>query len=396
MLRLVLALIPLSLLLSLVLAAALVRVSTALGAFDGAGVAGQVKAPRRRVPNTGGVAIFWAVVLPIAACVVHLWPLAREDKEWQEGPALVPVDLWPHIDGLVERAPLAAWLFGAAAVLHVLGLVDDRRPLGPWLKLGIMTACAAAVVLMTETRIGTMLDPLVGGPWASVLVSVGWFVVVTNAMNFMDNMDGLAGGVAAVVATSLLAAALLAGQWFVGAVLALLLGALLGFLCFNRPPARIFMGDGGSLVVGFLLAFLSVRLTYFDPAAGWSERAVDWGRAGAWHAVLTPLVVLAVPLYDLVAVIAVRLSQRRSPLVGDLQHLSHRLVRRGLSRPQAVGVIVGLSGVTGVSGVLLGAVPAWGAVLIGVQVLLTLLVLAAYERASSPAHRDTSEPGAAS
>ncbi|HYE02798.1 MAG TPA: hypothetical protein VD963_06150 [Phycisphaerales bacterium] len=168
------------------------------------------------------------------------------------------------------------------------------------------------------------------------------------------------------------------------ALLALLLGALLGFLWFNFPilgarprRATIFMGDGGSLVVGFLLGFLTARTTYYTPAGG-----------GAWYGVLMPVVVLAVPLYDLAAVTAIRLWQGRSPLVGDLNHLSHRLVRRGLSRRSAVLVIWGLTAATAIGGISLGRLEGWQAALVGAQTALVLGVLAVLEFATphAPSH----------
>jgi len=211
----------------------------------------------------------------------------------------------------------------------------------------------------------------------SVAVTVLWFAAITNAFNFLDNMDGLSAGVATICAALLLACALLSGQWFVAGVLALLIGALLGFLAFNFPPASIFMGDGGSLVIGFLLAFGSVRVTYTDldtPAA----------TSGGWWAVLTPLVVLAIPLYDLTSVTLIRLSQGRSPFVGDTQHFSHRLVQRGLTRSAAVIVIYAGTLAAGLGGVLLTQVThAWQAGLIAAQTAVILIMLALLERGTN-------------
>jgi UDP-GlcNAc:undecaprenyl-phosphate GlcNAc-1-phosphate transferase len=240
----------------------------------------------------------------------------------------------------------------------------------------------ALPLVFPDTRLLTVLDHYAGGPWLSVVVTFGWILVVTNAMNFMDNMDGLSAGVAAVSAGCFLAASLLNGQLFVGGCLALLIGACLGFLAFNFPRrggARIFMGDSGSLVLGFLLAFLTVRTTYYGRAG---EAPVPPGAgfaSGAWYGVFMPLVVLAVPLYDFVSVVLIRLSQGRSPFVGDRQHLSHRLVQHGLSVPAAVAVIYGLTAVTGISGIALGSLQPWQAVLVGVQTILILLVAALFE-----------------
>lgn len=361
------------------------RAGVRLGTFDSAGVPGQVKAPPRRVPNTGGIAIFWAMALPILAGIAAVWAGDGRLIGW-----LAPA-AEEHLPGLREQTPLALALVGSLALLHVLGLRDDRRPMGPWIKLAIMAAPAVAIpVLFPSTRLLTVLDTAAGGAWASIAVTSLWFIVVTNAMNFMDNMDGLSGGVALIAGSLFMVAALLQGQWFVAGTLALLVGACAGFLRFNFPwrrPARIFMGDGGSLVLGFTLAFLTVRTTYLPVAETGAP-------SPAWHAVLMPLVVLAVPLYDFVSVVAIRLSQGRSPFVGDLQHLSHRLTYLGLSRRAAVVVILGLTAVTGITGILLSTLRPWQAVLAGVQVGLVLAVLAVFEcaRASRAMAEDRGAP----
>jgi UDP-GlcNAc:undecaprenyl-phosphate/decaprenyl-phosphate GlcNAc-1-phosphate transferase len=313
---LVLALAPVAFCVSLPLTALMVRMGHRLGAFDSPGVEGQVKAPPRRVPNTGGVAIFWAIAGPMLGGLAVVWL-------FMSGAAELPPFLDPlraHLPGVRVETPLAILVLACMGILHALGLIDDRRPLGPWVKMLVMAAVALAVPLLSrDTRLLTLLDSRVGGPWLSIAITALWFIVVTNAMNFMDNMDGLAAGVAATAGGCFLAATMLGGQWFVGACLALLIGACAGFLVFNFPRrggARIFMGDGGSLVLGFFLAFLTVRTTYFGgaPAPG--------DGAGGWYGVLMPLVVLAVPLYDFLSVVLIRLSQGRSPFVGDLQHLS--------------------------------------------------------------------------
>lgn len=340
-----------------------------LNALDSAGVPGQVKDARRKVPNLGGIAVFWAFVIPALTALIGARAATPEVFPAWMAEAKV------HLPGLVSEAGRAAWMLGGLGVMHVMGVWDDRKPLGPFVKLGVMLITCGMVVWMTDTRLLTMLDGHVGGAWLSVLITVVWFAVVTNAMNFMDNMDGLSGGTGAIAAALFMAAALVNGQWFVAACLALLVGALLGFLWFNFPRkggATIFLGDGGSLVVGYLLAFLTTRTTYVQ----------DGGmHASHWYGVLMPLVVLAIPLYDFVSVVVIRLSQGRSPFVGDLQHFSHRLVRLGLSKRAAVCVIYGFTAVTGVAGISLGSLAPWQAILVGVQVLLILLVLAVFERA---------------
>ena len=348
-----------------------------LNALDGPGVVGQVKAATRRVPNTGGIGIFAAIALPMTAGLLAInSPLA--DRVVEVFPALAV-----HLKGIASQTIAAAVLLAALTIVHVMGVIDDRRPLGATFKLVVMLAVATGLTLATQTRLLSFLDAWPGGSVVSILATVLWIVVVTNAINFIDNMDGLSGGVAAIAASCFLAATLVNGQWFIAVMLALLVGALLGFLVFNFPRraeggGTVFMGDGGSLVVGLLLAFLTVRTTYIHPATD----AIPG--SGAWYAVLMPLVVLAVPLYDFASVVIIRLRQGRSPFVGDLQHLSHRLVRRGLSRRDAVITIYGLTGITSIGGIALGSLAPYQAVLVGVQTVLVLLVLALYEgRATS-------------
>jgi UDP-GlcNAc:undecaprenyl-phosphate GlcNAc-1-phosphate transferase len=373
-------------------ATALVRlISHRLKAHDTPPVAGQVKFAARKVPNTGGIAIYLAIVVPILVgirAVVSMDPGATPvPGTW------LPDSFFPLIAGIQRQAPLALLLVGCLTILHILGLIDDRRPLGPWLKLAIMAMPAAAVPLahqffpsLADTRLLTMLDARTGGPWLSIAITALWFLVVTNAMNFMDNMDGLAGGVATVAASLFLAGTLLAPQpqWFVAACLALLIGACLGFLCFNWPRkggATIFMGDSGSLLLGFLLAFLTVRTTYVPAEAAPTQGSLF--ASPHWYAVLTPLIVLAIPLYDFTSVTLIRLSQGRSPFVGDLQHLSHRLVQRGLTKSTAVVVICGVTAITGMSAIFLRELSPGYAVLVGTQVALMLLILAIFEYAAS-------------
>lgn len=368
-----------------------------MNALDGAGVTGQVKAPARRVPNTGGIGIYAGVVLPMIAGLA----VVRFDAV---GPIVARVpELAPHLDGLRQMMGHAGIVLIAFTLLHALGLIDDRRPLGPGIKLALMLLVSVGAVVGTDSRLFTLLDGRVGGPWLSVAITVIWIVAVTNAFNFLDNMDGLAGGVAAICAAAFLVTSLVAAppQWFIAAMLALLVGSVLGFLVFNFPwrsragayqhqpderkgGASVFMGDGGSLVVGFLIALLSVRLTYVPQALGIADDPAAPATLRGWHVLLTPLVILAVPLYDLCSVSVIRLSQGKSPLVGDLQHFSHRLVGHGLSSRAAVLVIYGCAAATAIGGIALPRLEPWQGVLVGVQTLLILGVLAGYEWARTP------------
>jgi UDP-GlcNAc:undecaprenyl-phosphate GlcNAc-1-phosphate transferase len=194
----------------------------------------------------------------------------------------------------------------------------------------------------------------------------------------LDNMDGLSAGVAAIAAAILAAAALLTPrpdnhqpQLFVAGFLLLFVGSLLGFLGHNRPPARLFMGDAGSYLIGYLLAMATLTATF---AGG------DLPRHGA----LAPLCVMAVPIYDTVSVVLIRLRQRRSPFVGDKSHFSHRLVQLGMTKTQAVLTIYLATATCGLGALLLQQVATLvGALLILLLVACTLLLVAILESTGS-------------
>ncbi len=353
------------------LTAWLARAGRRFGTLDSPGTAGHRK-ELRPVPNIGGIAIVAAVAVPMLAGLVLLRAAPEAIVEAVPG-------IEAHLDRLRASEGIAWGVLASMLAIHLVGLRDDRRAIAPLPKLAVQAAAALAVATLLDTRLLMLLDAL--GPLGvalSVAATVLWIVAVTNALNFLDNMDGLAGGVAAIAAAVLLAATLLNAQWFVASLLACLLGGLLGFLVFNFPPARIFMGDGGSLPVGFLLGVLTVRTTYTDPGDP------QFLLGTAWYGLFMPLLVLAIPLYDLVAVCLIRLREGRPPWVGDQRHLSHRLLLRGMTPRRAVLTIWSLAAIVGVSGLLLGSLRPWQAVLVAGQGLAVLGVLAMLERFTPP------------
>lgn len=359
-----LALVAVGLVIGLPATAAARAVGRRRGAFDSPGAAGHVK-QLRQVPNNGGIAILLAVAAPVAAGIAAVWLVDAE--AWSRWLPAMTAD---HMARIKASTPVALAMILGMVVLFITGSIDDRRSLSPWVKLGIELAVAAVMVGWFEIRLLTML-----GFWPSVIITVIWIVVVTNAINFMDNMDGLAAGVSAIAAAIFMVACVLNRQWFIAATLALLIGGLVGFLVFNFPPASIFMGDRGALVIGFLLAILTVRTTYYTGEPGYPL-------GGGWYAGFMPLLVLAIPLYDFASVVLIRLRQGRSPFVGDQQHFSHRMVQRGLSPRGAVVVIWAATAVTGIGGISLGRLEGWQAILVGVQAALVLLMIALVEHAS--------------
>ena len=212
-------------------------------------------------------------------------------------------------------------------------------------------------------------------PGLAFAVSVVWIVGLVNSFNMLDNMDGLSAGVAAIAAAILAAAALLTPrpdnhqpQLFVAGFLLLLVGSLLGFLGHNRPPARLFMGDAGSYLIGYLLAMATLTATF---AGG--------GLQPSASGCLAPLCVMAVPIYDTASVVLIRLRQRRSPFVGDKSHFSHRLVKLGMTQRQAVLTIYLATATCGLGALLLHQVDGVGAILVLLLVACTLLLVAVLE-----------------
>jgi UDP-GlcNAc:undecaprenyl-phosphate/decaprenyl-phosphate GlcNAc-1-phosphate transferase len=268
-------------------------------------------------PYGGGLAIFAAVAIP-ATCGLAL-ALADQDGRF------VPDEVRRHLPGvLVQARQVFAILVGAAMMLLV-GYVDDRLGLSPAVKLAAQVAAAVTLVLADVVVTAHL-------PWpaAHVVLTILFVVFATNAANFIDNMNGLLVGVAAVQASCFLAIAVGSGQLFVAAILICLLGGLLAFLPRNFPRASLFLGDSGSLASGFLIAAMTIACKY------------DVGTTSA-RPVVMPLLILFVPLLDGVLVTVTRLAEGRSPFKAGQDHISHRLTRLGFTRDRAVIYLWGLS-----------------------------------------------------
>ena len=280
----------------------------------------------------GGIALFVASCGPVLAGTLVVWML-----DPAQPPGWVPAFVRPHLAGIASKLPIVLAIVGSALVLFVVGLIDDRRPLGAAPKLAVQLAVALFIAWPMEIRAAEALPEF----W-SVALTVVWILVITNAFNFLDNMDGLSAGVAAIAAGIFAITSMTTGQVFVPVMAWILIGSLLGFLAFNFSPATIFMGDAGSLVVGFLMSVLTVLTTFYDPRQ-------DLRPLG----VVVPVVVLAVPLYDVASVVAHRLLAGESPFRGDRRHFSHRLVRRGMSPRGAVLTIYLATAATGLPAIAL-------------------------------------------
>ncbi|MEL7267603.1 MAG: MraY family glycosyltransferase [Planctomycetota bacterium] len=266
----------------------------------------------------------------------------------------------------MSRLPQLWGIMAAGTVLMLLGLVDDRYGVHWSIRLGVQFVVAAMVVW----GLGFSMTVFIPLPWLTQTLSVLWIVAMINSFNMLDNMDGLSGGVAAIIAAGLATVMMLTPdgeggtpQLFVAGLLVVVCGSLLGFLFHNRPPARIFMGDGGSYLVGFLIAVASLLATY----AGY--------RGQTPQAVFAPLCLMAVPLYDLCTVLWIRFREGRSPFEGDKSHFSHRLVDLGLSKVQAVLTIYLVTAACGLAAILLRfIVPEGTPIVLAIVACMMLLI----------------------
>ncbi len=312
----------------------------------------------RVMPYGGGLAIFLTFILLILLGLT----LVLSGKIEQ-----IPSFQWLtiHHPGIHTRLNQMAGVLFGAFILLILGLFDDVKNFGPLFKLFIQFAVAALVVIGFDVRLSLFVQGISFG-W---IVSILWIVVLINSFNFLDNADGLSAGVALICTIVLLGVALVGGQVFVSAFLACLAGALLGFLGHNFPPARIFLGDAGSLVIGYLLAIGTILTTFYNEQNPQTSK----------FSVLIPLIVMAIPLYDFFSVIVLRWLSGVSPFVGDHRHFSHRLLKRGLTPRQMVLTIYLATGGTAVGAIMLRHLAGLPAFLIFLQTLCIVAIIGILE-----------------
>jgi UDP-GlcNAc:undecaprenyl-phosphate GlcNAc-1-phosphate transferase len=278
-----------ALLLVLVLTPAVGRVGRYLGIVDEPGERRRLHV--RPVPRLGGIALFLGIVVPSLAFLT--------------------------LDGVWRGILLGA------AVATTVGLIDDFRGLPWWGKLGGQSL-AACIAIGFGVTIDRFTFPIVGiqelPEWAGVPATFIWIVAIMNMLNFLDGLDGLAAGIAAIAGSTFAIIALSLGKPEAAILSAIVAGACFGFLRHNFYPARIFMGDSGALLLGFVLATVAIQGLL---------------KTAATVALFFPLLVLAIPILDTSFVVARRLKHREKLYVADQAHLHHRFLRRGFSQRRA-------------------------------------------------------------
>jgi UDP-GlcNAc:undecaprenyl-phosphate GlcNAc-1-phosphate transferase len=299
-----------------------------LGMIDQPGLR---KAHRLPVPLLGGLAVYVALALTFI--------------------------LFGNRDWLAE----GLGILGGATLLFLTGLWDDRYGMSARLKLAAQFVAAFGLVAA-----GVQVN-LLGDWWLNTLLTVAWVVSLTNAVNLMDNMDGLAAGISAVAAIFFFVLAASEGQGLVASLAAALFGSALGFLFYNFAPAMSFMGDAGALPLGFLLGVIGIKIKF-----------IHFPLASTWMA---PIVVLGVLIFDTSLVVFSRLRRHRPIFQGGSDHTSHRLVQLGISPPRAVLTLYVAATALGALALFLTRAPALTANLVfAVLVVLGFFLLIAFDR----------------
>ena len=322
----------------------------------------------KATPLLGGAAMLTGWVLVLAGGML-LWSRAGALEQTR-----ILQEYFPGAYSVLSRL---AFLVLAGVMAVALGTFDDVRHLkAHWKFLGQLI-----VALIAVWGGGIRITLFVAAPWFGFAVTVFWFMMLMNAINFFDNMDGLAAGTAGIALLLFTVAAGFQQQYFVACLSALGAGCAFGFWFYNYTPASIFMGDGGSHFLGYLLAVSSVGTIYFNSATASSRISV-----------LIPLCILAVPIFDAMCVTVVRAINGKPFWIGDHNHISHRFVRMGLSRKRAVQLVHVLCLLTG-----LGALPMlWGSLattaVVTVQMILVLTLITILQYAVIPRDLDSVVP----
>jgi UDP-GlcNAc:undecaprenyl-phosphate GlcNAc-1-phosphate transferase len=298
-------------------------------------------------PAARWLALKFGIIDQPAARKVHTTPIPRFGGIAMYGAVVIAL--------LVFRErfyfhQLVSILLGATWV-SLVGAWDDRWGMRPALKL-VGQVVGALILIVAGVQVQFLSSEALN--W---MVTIIWVVGLTNAINFLDNMDGLSGGITAIASAFFLLLAVQNGQYLVGGLSAALLGASIGFLVYNFNPATIFMGDTGSLFLGFMLAALGIKLRFPN-----NIDAITW---------MVPVIVLGIPIFDTTLVVFSRIRRGLHPATPGKDHTSHRLVRIGFTQREAVMLLYLIGGMLGMVAVFVTQADLIEAYLLGGSVFLT-------------------------
>ena len=267
--------------------------------------------------------------------------------------------------GVMTREVMS--IMAGALIIAVMGIVDDIKTLDAKPKFLIQIFAASIVVIGGNMKIQVFTNPIIWSDsaylllpdWISVILSIVWIVFITNSVNFIDGLDGLAAGVSAIMSVSMVFIATQLREYYVAVIGVALMGSCFGFLPYNFNPAKIFMGDTGSTFLGFILASLSIIGVF---------------KSYAIISFAVPLLILGLPMFDAIFAMIRRVSKGQNPMQADRGHFHHRLIDMGFSQKQSVFILYMISGVLGLSAIILAESGSLRAMLLLASVLVVILI----------------------
>ncbi|MBN1445806.1 MAG: undecaprenyl/decaprenyl-phosphate alpha-N-acetylglucosaminyl 1-phosphate transferase [Candidatus Omnitrophica bacterium] len=309
------------------------------------------KIHHKPTPLLGGLGIYFSFLFTILAGILIV----------KSG--LIPDFLKIYVPGIESTLKQVIVILLGGAVVVSFGLIDDIKTLKAFHKL-ILQIVAVIIIFSAGMRVSFFLPD----GFQSFIMTVLWFLLMMNSFNLMDNMDGLSAGVAFISGSILFIFAVQMGQLFVATILAVFLGSLLGFLRYNFPPAKIFMGECGSSFIGYFLGTTAILLTFYR-----------YEEHQSFLPVFAPLVIFSVLFFDTLSVIWMRKKRKLPVFRADKNHLSHRLVGLGMTTKQSVLFIYLLTLCTGIGALLLGSLNVFGGIIILLQVFIIIIIVGILE-----------------
>jgi UDP-GlcNAc:undecaprenyl-phosphate GlcNAc-1-phosphate transferase len=320
---------------------------------------GARKIHTKPIPLGGGVALAMGIILPILMGIFCAY-LHQKYSLF----SFISENILIHIPGIFQRLDNLFVLLCGGLVILILGLVDDKVELSPLTKLVVQVIVALGIVLS-----GQQLSLFLGGDVGKIIgaiITILWIVIVTNSFNLLDHMDGLCSGVCLLVSIAFLLVALQNNLIFIASIFSVLIGSTLAFLLFNFHPAKIFLGDAGSLFLGYLLATLTMAFTFYKPIYH-------------LYSYFVPIVILSVPLFDTLIVVLIRLKTKKNIFAPDQNHFAHRLLALGVAPKTTIIIVYAITSCGGLYGVLLYQVDILGAFIILTELILILLLITTLE-----------------
>lgn len=302
-------------------------------------------------PLLGGLGIYFSIFSVVCAGII----LVKLN--------IIFPPLKVHIQGILNSIKPLFTILLIGLIVVIFGILDDAFNLKPFTKLTLQII--VSIILFFS---GIKISLFIPNNFISFLITSGWIVLMMNCFNLMDNMDGLSAGVSLICGFILFVFAFQMRQLFIATLLSVFIGAVSGFLIYNFPPAKIFMGECGSSFLGFFLGTISIIITFYR-----------YDQSNPLLPFFTPLAVFAVPFFDTISVIWIRKKRKLPIFKADKNHLSHRLVNLGMTEKQAVIFIYLLTVCTGLGALLMKNLNVWGCLVVLIQVILILSVVGILE-----------------